>query len=528
MIGVVVKLILLTIVCVGTLFASSFRFVDSQITPKWFVMIGGVLLLGSYYIVQLLLKFEEKKRNNEAIKNIAFGILVFATLTQALYGIFQYFNVLPSTANFRVTGSFDNPAGFAASLCAGFPFSFYFVFTKERWGKYFAATIIFIIALAVVLSGSRTGVISLLIVLFAALIYKFPIHIKSKFLVLLILFFSITSCLYFLKKDSANGRLLIWLCTSEMIKEKTTIIPDPGRFKANYMDYQAIYFEKYPASIFASLADNVNRPFNEYLRLLSDYGLAGFIIFFAAIWFIWKSFKRCNNDLLARISIWCLLSIAVFSFFSYPLTYPFVWVTGILSVLVIVRQANYTVKVSAIMYKRLNILLIPLVISMYILTYQWITSEMYWCKVARKSLVGETVEMLPLYKQLHQVLSNNELFLYNYAAELNAVEHYNESLSVARECERLWADYDLQMLIADNLQKSKQYTEAVQHYKKAAAMCPVKFMPLYKLLKLYETTGENAQAIQIAKVIEDKPIKVVSPTVRRIKQEAKQISNRSL
>jgi hypothetical protein len=53
--------------------------------------------------------------------------------------------------------------------------------------------------------------------------------------------------------------------------------------------------------------------------------------------------------------------------------------------------------------------------------------------------------MLPEYQVLHSKLKNNELFLYNYVAELNFSKHYEKSQSIACECERLWADYDLQM-----------------------------------------------------------------------------------
>ena len=148
-------------------------------------------------------------------------------------------------------------------------------------------------------------------------------------------------------------------------------------------------------------------------------------------------------------------------------------------------------------------------------------AEMQWCKVAHRSLAGETERMLPEYQSLHSKLYNNELFLYNYAAELNFSGHYEKSLSIAGECEQLWADYDLQMLMADNYQQLKDYVEAEQYYRKAAAMCPVKFVPLYKLFQLYEITGDEGKAYKIAEVILNKPVKINSPTVRQIKQEVK-------
>jgi len=111
--------------------------------------------------------------------------------------------------------------------------------------------------------------------------------------------------------------------------------------------------------------------------------------------------------------------------------------------------------------------------------------EREWHKTAHRSLRGETRQMLPRYKSLYTHLSYKDLFLYNYAAELNVAGHYKESLQIASECEKLWADYDLQMLMADNCMKMKNYTETERHLNRASAMCPVKFMPLYRLTELY-------------------------------------------
>jgi len=222
------------------------------------------------------------------------------------------------------------------------------------------------------------------------------------------------------------------------------------------------------------------------------------------------------------------MSIAVFAFFSYPLRYPFVWVVGILSVSVILFQ-GYATSLRGGTTKQSRT---PLAMTMPVLmllfagivcfkSYSRLRTDLKWCKVAHLSLAGQTKQMLPEYQILHTKLRNNELFLYNYAAELNFANRYEESLSVAKECESLWADYDLQMLLADNYLQMKNYPEAEQHYQKAAAMCPAKFVPLYKLFQLYETTGEKENICKIAKIIIDKPVKVISPTVNQIKIEVK-------
>ena len=116
-------------------------------------------------------------------------------------------------------------------------------------------------------------------------------------------------------------------------------------------------------------------------------------------------------------------------------------------------------------------------------------------------------------------LYHKVLFLYNYAAELNVDGHYVESQQIAVECDNLWADYDLQMLMADNCRQLQQYRATESYLKKAAAMCPVKFMPLYQLTELYQETGRQKEAQELAQIILDKEIKIASPVISSIKNK---------
>jgi len=422
---------------------------------------------------------------------------------------------------FSVTGSFDNPAGFAACLCVGFPFFFYFLAEKERWKRSVSTVGMAIIGLAVLLSGSRAGMVALTVVCIFGFFYLFRISAKQIIIAGIFLAILMTG-LYFMKKKSADGRLLIWRCSWEMIKNKPFIGHGTGGFKANYMNFQALYFKEHPNSKQAMLADNISRPFNEYIGLFVNYGLVGLLLLVGFLFYLARAFKQnANKTLFTFIAYWCLTTIGVFALFSYPLRYPFVWVTGLLSCLFILFQG----KDWHILTRKLTfpILIFSLVPIICVNSYSRLKAEMKWCTIAQKSLAGQTEQMLPEYKLLHNKLFNNELFLYNYAAELNFTKHYEESQSIAHECECLWADYDLQMLMADNCQQMKGYEEAEQHFRTAAAMCPVRFMPLYQLAKMYDAIGRKNETITVAKQIINKPIKIASPTVIAIQREMRQL-----
>jgi O-antigen ligase len=504
--------------CAGTLFITTNAFVDAQVTPKWFCFAFCLPALALAYAIV----FRKAELSKQFLLWLCASIAVACT-AQAVYGVLQYIGICRAFGGFAVTGSFDNPAGFAASLCAGFPFLFVFIFDSRKWLKILSIAAACVICLAVIFSASRAGMLSLLLVVVLPLFYKWQAAKKYKIIVVSVALLVALSGLYFLKKESADGRLLIWRCSWEMIKDKPLLGHGHGGFKANYMDYQAAYFEKHPDSRFVLLADNVSRPFNEYLQILTGYGFAGLAVLLIFVGLIIKSVRKHQDEsLFVRIASWCLLSVAVFSFFSYPLRYPFVWVMILFSVFVIFSQnaCRQDKPWKATIAICLIVLTIPVVC---VKTYKRMSAEIRWGSIANKSLLGQTEKMLPEDNELYAKLYKNELFLYNYTAELNVAKRYEESIKTGKDCEKYWADYDLQMLMADNYCQIQQYAEAEQYYIKASRMCPVRFMPLYILSEIYRDTGQQDKLQNMARCIIDKPVKIASPTVFSIKTKMKKL-----
>jgi hypothetical protein len=130
----VVKRLFFVLLCGGSLFLNSYSFVNAQIMPKWYwtLFCGMVLILFS-----IVFSFFHPTGRMQQKKIISFVCIIITGLcmAQALYGIFQYVGMFPAVGGFRITGSFDNPAGFAACLCAGFPFSFYFIRKQYAWQR---------------------------------------------------------------------------------------------------------------------------------------------------------------------------------------------------------------------------------------------------------------------------------------------------------------------------------------------------------------------------------------------------------
>ena len=146
-----------------------------------------------------------------------------------------------------------------------------------------------------------------------------------------------------------------------------------------------------------------------------------------------------------------------------------------------------------------------------------------WNQIAKRSLRGETVQVLPDYARLYKSMHRNDLFLYNYGAELNFIGEWEKSNEVLKECASLYNDNDLQLLLADNYQELKQYKQAEECLLLAYQMIPNRFIPLYRLVKLYELQGKNKQTLSLAKSILEKTVKKNSAEIVSIQNEMQQL-----
>lgn len=108
---------LFIVLCLGSIFVCSRQFTDSYIIPKWYFVLFMSLVVSVYEATRIL--FSKKIRTAILIQGT---IIVVSCFLQAMLGVVQFFGLFQASTAFKVTGSFDNPAGFAACLCAGFPF----------------------------------------------------------------------------------------------------------------------------------------------------------------------------------------------------------------------------------------------------------------------------------------------------------------------------------------------------------------------------------------------------------------------
>lgn len=512
--------VLFILLFMGSVFIVSGRDYDLFDTYRkyWTITIGLLFII--YVSVCLLVK-----KGNFRIPIDTILKSIFATgVLECIYALAQFFKILPTYNRFYAyTGCFDNPAVFAMLLSVCVPIAVYYANSKTCsrkmkivWWAGAAGMLVFI-----GFSESRTGFISaiissVIVLLSVSDIMRKKLLNRKTVLILIPLLGLLVFLLYRFKADSANGRLLMWRVSMEMIKEHPVLGWGHNGFTAHYMEYQAKYLTDNPDSPFILLADNVNNPFNEYLLVLVNYGLAGLSLLLVLLILLFKSLKSLS-EAYKPLMIGLAVGIMVWSIFSYPFGVTFVWV--IVALIYIVAFFPYVCN----HYAKAGVTLLLCLVGVFKAIYSFIP-EHEWKIVSQRSILGETETVLPDYARLYKHLKTNWKFMYNYGGELHFSKHYNESLSILEKCQTMLNDYDVQMLIGDCHQNIGDTVTAINHYYYAGRMVPSKFLPHYYIMNLYLAGGDTLSAVNTANVILAKEVKVEhSKAVQRIIREAQEV-----
>ncbi len=537
--------LLISLISAGTLFLHSPYVIGEELLLKQYAFIGGGLLAGLVILLRrnnyirydittiaiigfifllligkvistqpeqclpllsfilLLIFFKENKISEQTISLclISFSVLL------STYGILQFFHIINSISHFTVSGTFDNPTGFAACLSSTFPLTFSII----KYNKAIAIFCIFTIAIAIILSASRTGIVSIGITT-TVYLYK-QIQLKSIRIKFLFLIIPLSICLFIvlilIKKESALGRLFIWQITWNMVKDNP-LGRGSGTFIAHYMQYQADFFKLHPNSDTTLLADNIFHPFNEFLFLTVDYGIITTFILIALI------FIGLYHTKIKQFYALCLLSIGISSLFSYPFKYPFIWFITVFCLSQCTSKNN--LYIHSYFFK---LILGGIILIGSGLLEKEIKFHHNWNKAALLMSKNQTKQSLELYKKLYTINHKNNLFLYNYGAELNRTQSYKESIKVLNQCTKYWNDYYIEILLANNYINLQEWNAAENHFQKASDMCPNRFFPLYKLHIIYQQTNQEKLATEMAKTIINKKVKINSPLIHSIKNRMK-------
>lgn len=251
-------------------------------------------------------------------------------IIEILYSIIQLFGFVPNNFHYAYfSGSLNNPAIFGMLLSFCTPIAVYYAVRTVGAEQMTWKAMAMAFGVFVILSDSRTAILASICGI--AIILRMEVNPLRKFicdrryrLIGITCVIIALIALYVYKRYSADGRVLIWMVSMEMIKDKPWFGWGFDGYVAQYMNYQADYLTAHPDSPFVLLADETQNPFNEFLHVALIYGIPCAVAFvFVTLWTIWHIYAKVKEHKSVLLCTVCVL--VVWFMFSYPLNIPFVW-----------------------------------------------------------------------------------------------------------------------------------------------------------------------------------------------------------
>lgn len=322
-----------------------------------------------------------------------------------------------------------------------------------------------------------------------------------------LLLISLIYGLYIYRPGSANGRLLIWRISMDMVWEKPLLGWGSDGFRQHYMAFQEKYFHLHPDSGFSSCADNNFYAFNEVLRIIVENGILGMLF----IGILGTIIIRIPTDSSPEIRmIKAMLSvIAVFSCFSYPLSN---WQLSILllSCLAFLSSKTSVLCLSHIFWygKVIGVVVTGMIYGILLLPYQkaYRTWERALVKIKKEPLVG-----LQEMQSIKDELSRQPFFLQSYGRCLNQNGFYDQASNVLEEASQCYATYPVLIELGKSYRGMHEWRKAESCWKKAADRIPSRFLPVYLQMMMFQEKGDLCKARQLADRMINKKRKIESP-----------------
>ncbi|WP_420400762.1 O-antigen ligase family protein [Flagellimonas sp.] len=494
--------------------------------------------------------------------------IIMSGAVQAIYGNLQLLNYFPSLhSRFAISGSYFNPGPYAGFLATCWTPSFGMYLFKDKVTSFFQSRrvwenskmvffisllikyvpLIGLVSIAVVLPSTKSRAAWIAVIVGSTLLllikYKVLEWFKSltgerKITILVVttaLVIGGALQLYNFKKVSADGRILIWKVSGNLIKTNPIFGVGFDRTNAHYMDIQAKYFSNNQHDKEHELADNTYYIFNEPLLILIENGLIGFVLTIVVSFLIFKVKVLEKEKILKLICIATLLTIFIFGLFSYPsqilsIKMIAVWATSSLATMdkkKIVFNINYPPNWGKTCKQLSRLVAVSFILLMLKGTYIYIKkveSEFRnWQLAINAYNYGSYTTSLIKFKSVSTVLGRDGQVLMNYGKALVMAGKNNKAIVVLNQAKHYLNNTIIEMALGDAHKTIKNYKRAERAYQQAADMVPNRFYPDYLLVKLYEESGQSQKAVEKAQLVLQKEVKVPSIAIEEIKTEMIQV-----
>lgn len=462
-------------------------------------------------------------------------------LVEAVWGMQQLHGYAYSNHSlFRLTGSFFNPGPYCGYLAAVLPVCLWAALKFQKGMHYFAWICVGAILIVLPAGMSRSAWMAAVVACGwvywterigwekAKAAYKRYKNATIPFIAIVaILAGCAIAGVYGMKRDSADGRLLMWKVTGKAIAGQPLAGTGLGGFPAAYAEAQGEYFATGTATgQEKQVAGCPEYAFNEYLQIGLEQGIGGLIVF--VLWLGSIGYYGIRNRQHGAVG--GVLALAVFAVSSYPLQLPSFWMILVFLGAICVTKDGTQARSSALpvssaypitiisLLSLASVCLFILQKGQYEVYKRWGRMQMVYNNKAYESVSED-------YKDLHDKLKHKPEFLFEEAQCLSKTGRYAEAIRVLERAKRLSGDPMIRYMIAKNRQATGDYREAERELLHAIGILPERLYPYYLLAKLYaEPAFYQADKFRAAAgAVLTKEPKVESSAIREMRTEIKKI-----
>ena len=423
---------------------------------------------------------------NIGVKMLVVWLLILAGAIEAIWGLLQVYGYEPSNHSlYALTGSFYNPGPYSGFLAMCVPVALHEWLEGKRIWKH-VALVALVLMLVVLPSGmSRSAWLAALVASGYVLgmdyrerLYRY----RNVFWIggLLLILLGIGA--YHWKKDSADGRLLMWKVATQAVLDQPWQGVGWECVAGAYGDAQERYFASGAASEQeAHVAGAPEYVFNEYMQVAMAWGvpaLCGILLLVGGCFYLGhrgRMFGVCGG----------LLSLGVFSFSSYP--FQFVeFIVALIALLVacMMKLRNVCLQVS--------VLIIGIVVCLYLYDY----------------------------REEHPIRKSHTMF--ERAHSLHKAGEWEASTELLKETMRISSDAMILNIIGKNCQALGHYEEAEEWFIRSTHRLPNRIYPYYLLAKMYAECPDIFAREKLewaVKMVLEKEAKVESTAVKQMREE---------
>lgn len=456
---------------------------------------------------------------------------------EAVYGLRQLYGFAVSNHSlYSMTGSFFNPGPYSGYLALVFPLCLHEWFNLKKmespiWfeiiGKYSSLAVLLLIACLLPAGMSRSAWLAASV----SGVWVYGMHArwgaKCKQLwatrrndviggsvAVLITLLAVGTMMFYLKQDSASGRLLMWKVSCRAIAENPLTGHGRGSFAEVYGTAQEKYFAQGDYTQQEELvAGSPEYAFNEYLQIGVEWGIPVLIL---AVLFVGFCLYRGS-----RTDRWgvCggIISLLVFAFSSYPLQLPSFFTTfGALLAACIVGRSR--VWIGALICMAVGAGIYGWKNDVYAECKSWTNARMLYHTGAYEAAARK-------YDELYPTLKSRGVFLFEYGHCLHKMKRYGSSTEILHEAMKHTCDPMALNIIGKNCQEEGKYNEAESWLIRSTHRLPGRIYPYYLLAKLYaEPEYYHPDKLKVvAVVVMQKEPKVQSTAIKEMRNEVSKL-----